>query len=51
MQIFKVGQIPFYNYRYGDGKVLHNTRPIWDGQPIAERMAVLFQEFPNQAQN
>ena len=48
---FKVGQIPFYNYRYGDGKVLHNTRPIWDGQPIAERMAVLFQEFPNQAQN
>ena len=45
---FKVGQIPFYNYRYADGKILHNGQEIWDGQPIAERMAGLFALFPNQ---
>lgn len=45
---FKVGQIPFYNYRYVDGKVLHNGQVVWDGQPIAERMAGLFALFPNQ---
>ena len=45
---FTVGQIPFYNYRYGDGKVLHNGTEIWDGQTLDERMAGLFALFPNQ---
>jgi hypothetical protein len=45
---FKVGQIPFYNYEYGTGNVLHNRQIIWNGQPITERMAGLFTLFPNQ---
>jgi hypothetical protein len=45
---FKVGQIPFYNYRYGDGYVLHNGQVVWHGQPIAERMEGLFALFPRQ---
>ena len=45
---FTVGQIPFYNYRYRDGHVLHNTQHIWDGEPLGERMAGLFQLFPRQ---
>lgn len=47
---FKVGQIPFYNYRYNDGYVLHNGQVIWHGQPIAERMEGLFALFPRQVQ-
>lgn len=45
---FKVGQIPFYNYAYGSGRVIHNKVHIWDGQPIEERMAELFKLFPTQ---
>jgi hypothetical protein len=45
---FTVGQIPFYNYRYGDGRVFHNGTRIWKGQTIHERMAGLFARFPNQ---
>lgn len=45
---FTVGQIPFYNYDYGTGHVIHNGQHIWDGQPIDERMAGLFLLFPNQ---
>jgi len=45
---FTVGQIPFYNYRYGNGHVEHNGQLIWHGQPIGERMAGLFALFPNQ---
>ncbi len=45
---FKMGQIPFYNYQYGTGNVLHNGQVIWSGQTITERMAGLFTLFPNQ---
>lgn len=47
---FTVGQIPFYNYRYGDGAVFHNGVRIWSGQSLAARMAGLFALFPNQVQ-
>ena len=45
---FTVGQIPFYTYHYGSGQVKHNGMFIWNGQPVAERMAGLFRLFPNQ---
>ncbi|GEM_PF-2656234 len=45
---FKAGQIPFYNYEYGSGHVLHNNQVIWHGQTINERMRVLFRLFPRQ---
>ncbi|BDD06447.1 eCIS core domain-containing protein [Aureibacter tunicatorum] len=46
-----VGQIPFYVYRYDNGHILHNDQVIWHGQTIDERMAGLFERFPNQVTN
>ncbi|MHB8625776.1 MAG: DUF4135 domain-containing protein [Aggregatilineales bacterium] len=40
------GKVPFYNYTYTTGKVSHNGQNIWDGQTLAQAMAVLLAKFP-----
>ncbi|MFO7679168.1 MAG: DUF4157 domain-containing protein [Chloroflexota bacterium] len=45
---FDQGQIPFYNYKYDNGHVVHNGQVVWHGQPLAESLEILFNKFPNQ---
>jgi hypothetical protein len=41
------GRIPFYNYDYTTGHVIHNGKVIWHGQNIIDAMAILQAKFPN----
>ncbi len=40
------GKIPFYNYAYTSGHVLHNNVHIWNGQTLTDAMNVLLAKFP-----
>lgn len=39
------GKVPFYEYEYSTGHVLHNGQVIWHGQTIADAMAKVTQRF------
>jgi hypothetical protein len=42
------GRIPFYNYEFDTGHVIHNGRVIWHGHPLDEVLALLLMRFPKQ---
>jgi len=43
-----VGQIPFYEYEYDTGHVLHNGTVIWHGEALARALELLLNKFPHQ---
>ncbi|MBC7813500.1 MAG: DUF4135 domain-containing protein [Burkholderiales bacterium] len=40
------GKIPFFTYDYTTGQVSQNGQAIWDGQTLADAMAILLAKFP-----